>query len=975
MDFSPLAASLKGEFYDSNLWKKLYATDASVYRELPAGVAFPKDQDDIIQLVKFAGQNDLSLIPRSAGTSLAGQCVGDGIVVDVSKHMHSILEVNAKERWARVQPGVIRDELNFHLRPEGLLFGPNTSTSNRAMIGGMVGNNSCGSYSIVFGSTRDHILELSCVLSDGSTAVFKSCSREELEANAKLDSLEGKVYKQILSCLDDPKNQQSIEKGFPKKGVHRRNNGYSLDVLLETAAFGDHEKPFNLATLICGSEGTLAMITEIKVNLEPVPPPKKALVCGHFDTVVDSLRGTQVAMKHKLQACELMDRLVLDCTRDSIEFSKYRFFVEGDPGAIIIAEIAEETEEALSKSVEALRADWGDQGLCYASPVVHEPDLDKVWKLRAAGLGLLSNVPGDKKPVAVVEDTAVSLEDLPAYIDEFGKMMDGFGQKAVYYAHAGAGELHLRPILDLKEEGDLKQFREIGLASAELVKKYDGSLAGEHGLGRVRAEFVPLVMGEEVYELFKEIKSTWDPQNLFNPGKLVEAEPMDVKLRYNAPQETRSFDTKMSYREEGGILRMAEKCNGSGDCRKLHLLGGTMCPSYMATRDEGATTRGRANMLREVLTNSEKANAFDSDELKEVMDLCLSCKGCTSECPSGVDMASMKAEWQYQYYKTHGIPFRAKMFGKIAESNSVASKVPFAYNMMVTNPLTASIGKWMLGVAQKRSLPTVGKQTVRKWHQKNWDSIRPEGAKKKVYFFSDEFTNYNDTFEGITSLKLLASLGYDVEIPKHEASGRSLISKGMLDEAAKIAEANVRLFSAIISESRPLIGIEPSAILSFRDEYKRLIPDDLRADLDRIQDHILTLEEFLVREIEEGNVSSGSFKDEERKLHLHGHCHQKSLSNLKLSEKLLSLPKNYEVETIPSGCCGMAGSFGYEADHYEVSMKIGELVLFPAVRKAPGRDIIVAAGTSCRHQIKDGTSRVAKHPAVILYEALKEPLG
>lgn len=970
MNLSQLAEKLSGEVYDSKMWRQLYATDASVYRELPQAVAFPKNDEDIRELIGFARDNDTSLIPRTAGTSLAGQCVGDGIVVDVSRYMNRILEINEDERWARVEPGVIRDELNFYLKPKGLLFGPNTSTSNRAMIGGMVGNNSCGSYSIVYGSTRDHVLELSCILSDGSHAVFGPLSPEQLKEKSKGDSLEASVYKQMVELLSRDENQAIIENGFPKKGVHRRNNGYSLDVLLDSQPFGNEKTPFNLCNLICGSEGTLAFITEIKVNLEPLPPRYKALVCAHFEDVIQSLRGTQVAMQHQLQACELMDKVILDCTKDSIEFARYRFFVEGEPGAIIVCELADEDQDQLQNRINKLSDALKNQGGAYACSIVEPPNIDKVWKLRAAGLGLLSNLPGDSKPVAVVEDTAVALEDLPQYIDDFREMMKSFGQEVVYYAHAGAGELHLRPILNLKKPEEVRQFREIGKASAELVKAYGGSLAGEHGLGRVRAEFVPTVMGDGVYKLFKSIKSTWDPENIFNPGKLVEAEPMDEKLRYKAPQKTADFDTAFNYDDVGGILRMAEKCNGSGDCRKLHILGGTMCPSYMATRKEKDSTRARANTLREVLTNSSKTNAFDDEDLKEVMDLCLSCKGCTGECPSGVDVASMKAEFLHQYYKTHGIPWRNKLFAQIGKMSAMATAAPWLHNFMASNKATSFLGKWMLGVAQERSLPLLHQTTLRKFYDKHWRGIKPAEPIGKVFFLADEFTNFNDTEIGIKALKLLAKLGYDVEIPKHAESGRTHISKGLLDDAAKLANQNINSLADKVSPETPLVGIEPSCILGFRDEYLRLAKPELKQKAKYLSDCSLLLDEFLQNEIKKGNLKRELFSKNQVKVLLHGHCHQKALSSVDCSKAILEFPENYSVEVIPSGCCGMAGSFGYEKEHYELSMQIGELVLFPTVRNAPQETIIAAPGTSCRHQVKDGTGRKASHPVEIMYDAL-----
>jgi Fe-S oxidoreductase len=601
---------------------------------------------------------------------------------------------------------------------------------------------------------------------------------------------------------------------------------------------------------------------------------------------------------------------------------------------------------------------------------VEGKDIKKVWDLRSAGLGLLANIPGDKKAVAVIEDTAVRLDELPSYIEEFSAIMDGYNQKPVYYAHAGAGELHLRPILDLKIKEDRIKFRSIATDSAKLVKKYGGSLSGEHGDGRVRAEFIPLMVGDKNYELFRKIKGTFDPQNIFNPGKIVDAPPMDVDLRYEENQFTNQFNTIMDFSDTDGILRAAEKCNGSGDCRKLPGSGGSMCPSYMATRDEKDTTRARANVLREFLTHSDQPNKFNHQEIYEVMDLCLSCKGCLSECPSQVDMASLKAEFLYQYYKSNGIPLRARAIANITKLNELGMKFRSITNFTLSNKFTASIMKKQLGIAPERSFPKLYSITFEKWLSKN-GSEYSRGKNGSVFIFADEFTNYNDTEIGITAVKLLHRLGYGVKFVKHYESGRPYISKGLLDEAKDFANKNVSIFGKIISETEPLIGLEPSGILSFRDEYPRLVDAKLKSTAQQLAPNCWMIDEFISREMQKGNITAAQFHSETKKIKLHGHCHQKALSKVDDTAWILSLPENYNVEVIPSGCCGMAGSFGYEAEHYEVSMKVGEMVLFPAVRNASSDTIIAAPGTSCRHQILDGTKRKSYHPVEILYNALK----
>ncbi|MEL6863629.1 MAG: FAD-linked oxidase C-terminal domain-containing protein [Bacteroidota bacterium] len=967
-----LAKALDGEVHYGPLMRRLYATDASVYRQLPLAVVLPRHAQDIQQSIRFAHQNGLSIIPRAAGTSLAGQCVGEGIVVDVSKYLNRILEIQAEENWVRLEPGVIRDELNMHLKKYGLWFGPNTSTANRCMIGGMLGNNSCGSTSIVYGSTRDHVLEIKGFLSDGSPVHFKALQEGELAQKLAGQNLESRIYQQLHQRLSDPAVKQEIKAQFPKSSIHRRNTGYAIDLLLQNQPFDPKGDPMNLCQLIAGSEGTLAFITEIKLHVDPLPPVAEVLLCAHFHSIETALKAVLIAMRHRPYACELMDKIILDCTKDSLAYQKNRFFLEGDPEAILIVEFRADDQDQATQLAEALKTALEIAGLGYAFPQLQFPQSQMVWELRKAGLGLLANLPGDRKAVACIEDTAVALEDLPAYITEFSQLMSSFQQEAVYYAHAGAGELHLRPILDLKNSEDRRLFREISLATAKLVKKYQGSLSGEHGDGRVRAEFIPLMIGEKNYALLREIKQTWDPKNIFNPGKIVDAPVMNESLRYEAEQETLVPNTVFDYTEVGGILRAAEKCNGSGDCRKLALSGGTMCPSYQATRDEKDTTRGRANALREFLSqNSSAQNPFDEQSLYEVMDLCISCKGCTSECPSSVDMASMKAEFLHQYYKSNGIPLRAKIFANNAQMNEWAMLWPSLSNFALSNPLSGTLMKKLLGIAPARSFPRLHAFSLRKWYKKHWPSLRPTSPSKgTLVLFCDEYTNVYDVEIGIKAIQLLARLGYEVKMPAHSESGRAHMSKGLLEEARVLAQQNVEQFSPIIHESQPLVGIEPSALLSFRDEYPRLLRGEWQQKAKALKEHCLLIDEFISREIQAGRIDKKAFTEQTRNILLHGHCHQKALADLADTVWMLNLPTNYSVEVIPSGCCGMAGSFGYEKEHYEVSMAIGELVLFPAVRKAEEEVLIAAPGTSCRHQIQDGTARKALHPIEILFEAL-----
>ncbi|MCH7513279.1 MAG: FAD-binding protein [Bacteroidetes bacterium] len=962
-----LKKQLEGDLFYDDLVRKIYATDASSYRELPLAVAYPKGAADIKKLIAFARGNKSSIIPRTAGTSLAGQVVGSGVVADVSKYMTRIIELNEEDQWVRVEPGVVRDELNLFLKPYGLMFGPETSTSNRAMMGGMIGNNSCGSNSMVYGSTRDHLLEIKAVLSDGSEVEFSSLDAEAFDKKLDDGDFEASLYVHIKNLLAPDEVKRAINREFPDSSIPRRNTGYAIDLLMPMTPFEENGQPFNFCKLIAGSEGTLAFITEAKLKVVPLPESHSGLICAHFDSIYDSLKATNLALRFDPSAVELMDHFILECTKDNIQQSPNRFFVKGDPNAILVIELKRASQAELEKNAESLITELKSAGYGYHFPFITGADMARVWNLRKAGLGLLSTMRGDAKPVPVVEDTAVKVDDLAEYVKEFDEKVASHGLECVHYAHAGSGEIHIRPIINLKTEEGNRLFRSIAEEIALLVKKYKGSLSGEHGDGRLRGEFIPLMIGDANFKLLKQIKSTWDPENIFNPGKIVDTPSMNSSLRYFPGQVTPEFDTALDFTSTDGMLRAAEQCNGSGDCRKTHLIGGTMCPSYMASRNEKDTTRARANVLREVFTRSNNADPFASDEIYEILDLCLSCKGCKAECPSNVDMAKIKAEFLHQRHLTKGIPLRSKLIANINTINKFASGVPSFYNFMLKS-IVGNVGKQLLGIAEKRNLPELGRHTFRSWLKGFSDrATEPKGS---VVLFVDEFTNYYDVQVGEKAVLLLHKLGYEVLIADHDESGRSYISKGLLSHAKKLAEKNVRLLEKKVTRETPLIGIEPSAILTFRDEYPDLLRGEMKDMAKKLAENTLMIDEFLSGEWDKGNIDASLFTGEEKKIKLHGHCYQKALSSVVHSKKILSIPRNYSVQVIPSGCCGMAGSFGYEKEHYDMSMQIGELVLFPAIRESDDDTLIAAPGTSCRHQIKDGTGRNSWHPVEILYDAL-----
>ena len=1123
------------KIYTDSIHKIAYSTDASAYREVPRGVAYPESVEDICELTRIARERGTCLIPRAGGTSIAGQVVGNGIVVDISRHFNHILEINPDERWARVEPGVVRDELNIALKPYGLFFSPETSTSNRCCIGGMVGNNSCGTHSLIYGSTRHHVLQIKGLLADGS--FFDTDERGE-------GTLERSIYAQLEGWRSDPAVRGLIEANFPDRSLRRRSCGYAIDEALgldfaaadssasnaaaEAAGLGggasapaapaaiafDASRPVDLCKLLCGSEGTLAFVTEIKVSLDPLPPKEGMVLCAHCPSLEASFEANLVALRHSPDAVELMDGRILELGKDNLEAQRNRFFVEGDPAALLIAEFR---GAEMDTRADALEAELLASGLSYTCTRVYGADVTRVWALRKAGLGVLSGMKGDAKPVGVIEDTAVAPERLPAYMRDFRAMLDRLGLQCVFYGHISTGELHLRPIINLKTEDGRRLFRAVAEETAALVRKHRGSLSGEHGDGRLRGEFIPLMYGEECYRLMQEVKRCWDPYNIFNMNKIVDAPGMDEWLRFETGQtyaiegaET-VFNWRAAFDEckvEGssGVRSQAhalmcsiEQCNGAGDCRKSNLVGGTMCPAFKATGDELMTTRARANVLRECLTHGE---GFTSPEVKEMLDSCLACKGCRGECPSNVDMTRIRAEVLEQIHEREGTPLRSFAVARMAAVERLGHLVRPLYNFFARWQPSAALLKRILRFAAERQIPALSRHTLRQLLRRDGfaspfsaapplpvapvtpvaspvapaspsahksadfvsekslsaasahesvdfvraeplsapsahesgdfvraeslsaasahksgvfvraeslsaasahesgDFVREAGSGgRRVYLFADEFTNYQEAELGLTFARLLRRLGYDVVVPKHVESGRAAISKGCLKLARHFAVRNVRLLADLVTADAPLVGIEPSCILSFRDEYPDLVPPEMRQTARDLAANCLLFDEFIMREFAAGRISPAAFRDDPVEVWLHGHCHQKALVGIEKTAAALRLLPGAAVHVIPSSCCGMAGSFGYEKEHYRRSLEIGEMVLFPAVRRAlapvsvssdrhslatasvpsdrhaPAAGstptVVVAPGTSCRQQILDGTGAHAVHPVELLYNWLK----
>ncbi len=996
------------QIYWDDIHKMAYATDASAYREIPMGVAYPETEDDLRALLQLARERHTHLIPRAGGTSIAGQVVGSGIVVDVSRYMNRILWIDPEKRLVRVQPGVVRDELNKALEETGLFFSPETSTSNRCCIGGMVGNNSCGMHSLLYGSTRHHVVGLRLLLTDGTAVEVRGDGSYRVEGESALwHSIEQLWTKWRRGGEADRRKggevnyRQLLEEAFPDKELKRRSCGYALDEGLES-----------LTALIVGSEGTLALVTEIEVSLDPIPSKHKLLVAAHLRDLNDSWQMNLIALKHGPSAVELMDGKILELCKDNKQAQRDRFFVQGEPGALVIAEFTGEDAEAKADafvkeaSIPAFPLKGKEaRGSAYAFTRIKGEDIQRVWNLRKAGLGVLNGMQGDAKPVGVIEDTAVAPERMEAYMHDFMAMMDEIGLSCVYYGHIATGELHLRPILNLKDAHDRKLFREVAEKTAAIVKKHKGSLSGEHGDGRLRGEFIPLMYGEEVYQMMVELKRTWDPEGLLNIGKIVETPAMDVGLRAERLRGGKAEGLVYRWEKET-LLQKIERCNGAGDCRKSQVMGGAICPAYKATGDELMTTRARANVLREVLTHNK--DAWRNEDIKRQMDSCLACKSCLRECSSSVDMTRIRSEVLQQRYKKTGVPLRTWLVAHMAMIENMGALVRPIYNFCASNRVISSIIKWVVGFDQRREIPLLkaaggdteqpiegGLFFTQRSATSADESYTPsnvettlavqEGreAERRVVMYVDEFTKYHEPELAETMKKMLEALGYGVLVPKIGESGRAAMSKGCLHYARKLAIKNVKQLKDIISDDVPLVGIEPSCILSFRDEYPDLMPDELREAAKALGKNSLLYDEFIVREVEAGRIPKSVFKAIDADLWVHHHCHQKALVGIEKTVTMLTYIPKMTVHVVPSGCCGMAGSFGYEKRHYEMSMAIGELVLFPTIRRLKGgeaerlkggraerRVMVAAPGTSCRQQIWDGTGIRAVHPIMVLAESV-----
>jgi FAD/FMN-containing dehydrogenase/Fe-S oxidoreductase len=966
-----LARSVSGEVRFDRLSRALYSTDASVYQIVPLGVVLPRTTSDIEATLQVCREFHVPLTARGGGTSQAGQCIGPGVVLDCSKYLTEVLEVNAAERWAWVEPGCVLDELNQQVKPLGLHFAPDISTSNRATIGGMVANNSSGTHSVIHGKTGDHVLELKVLLSGGTAVHLRPLTGPELEAKCARQDREGECYRVVRRLAAD--HAEEIDQRYPK--ILRRVGGYDLTPFVPAKPQAAKEGGGNLTPLLVGSEGTLAVTLAAKLRLIELPRARAVLVI-QFPDLLDALAATPPILEHGPSAVEVLDKYILDSTRLNSEASRLRDFLRGDPHATLIVEFYGDRPEDLPPRLDALEADLRRRRLGDHYHRATEASAQaKIWKLRKAALGLSMAEKGDAKAISFVEDSAVAPQHLRDYIAEFLDLIARHGTRAGVYAHASVGCLHVRPVIDLKTAAGVEQFQGIAAEVAELVLKYGGALSGEHGDGLVRSPFQEKMYGPALYAAFREIKRTFDPLGLLNPGKIVDAPPLAGNLRYGPAYVTPDVPTTFDFSGDGGLARAAELCAGVGECRKTR--EGTMCPSYQATRDEKHSTRGRANALRLALTGHLDFTGLTDPALFEVLDLCLECKACKSECPTNVDMARLKAEFLHQYYRKHGLPWRNWIFGNVAWLSSLGGRLG---NACMRSRLGRWINEKLFGIDRRRLPPRLARKT---FFEQVGSVSQPTPA--TVLLFVDTFTNLFEPEIGLAALDLLRRCGQGVlpglpDVPPHPSGhgwedwpwglrccGRPLISNGLLDRAVEHAWHNVERLYPWAAAGKVITGCEPSCILTLKDDYPALLRGEERRRAEIVAAACRTFEECLAPLLP---AAAPAFHGGPKQVLVQAHCHQRSLVGMSATLALLRSIPGVEVIDLDAGCCGLAGSFGYEKEHYEVSRLVGEQRLFPALRQAPEDAVVLASGFSCRLQIEHFTGRRAMHPAEFLAQLL-----
>ena len=965
-----IAGALRTDEYS----RILYSTDASIYQVKPHGVLLPQTVEDVQAAVELAAKYHVPLLPRTGGSSLAGQAVNRALVMDFTRYLDQVLEVNQEERWVRVQPGIVLDALNIYLRKYGLQFGPDPASSNRAAMGGIVSNNSTGSHSILYGMTADHVLEMEVILSDGTLTRFGPLDTAVLPQYLNRSGREGKIYRKLHTLTQDPANQEIIRRGTPRHW--RRCGGYNLDRLVPVANgrptfHWPQDGYFNLAKLICGAEGGLGVITELKLNLVPLPT-HTALAIVHFNSLPEALTAVPLMLEVDPSAVELLDNLGLTLCREVPEYARLlATFIDGTPNCVLITEFYGESGAELVSKIDHLEQHLKEQmvNVTAVTRATTPQQQTDVWTVRKVGLGLLMSIKGDHKPIPFIEDAAVPVEHLNEYITKLEQFCNDLGTKVAYYAHASAGCLHVRPLINTKTAKEVAKLPTITDFSVDLLRGYGGSFSSEHGDGRARSWLNEKFFGPDLYRLYQKVKQIFDPDSILNPGTIVNARPMTENLRYGESYQVIPIMPHLDFSSDHGFDRAIEMCNGAGICRKRTT--GTMCPSFMVTREEEHATRGRANALRAAISGQLPPSEFTSERMYQVMELCVSCKACKSECPSSVDMAKIKTEFLAQYHDTHGVPMRDKLFANITSLSRLGSgQMALLANWTLGNGLIRKGLERTLGISAKRSLPRFSQQSFVDWFNKH----TPVGAHhdapvQRIVLFNDTFSTYNYPNIPIAATELLEMAGFEVVLPGVTDCGRPSFSKGLVDKARTIAQQVLDHLAPLAAQDLPIIFLEPSDLSAITDDYASLLPNDSRVA--QVIEQCVSFEEFVADLAKNGRLNL-TFTDAPRHLLMHGHCHQKALIGTKPAYRALTLPPNYTLTEVDSSCCGMAGSFGYEVEHYDISLQMAERRLLPAVRAATPETILVASGVSCRQQIKHGTGRQVLHPAEVLRAAIEE---
>jgi FAD/FMN-containing dehydrogenase/Fe-S oxidoreductase len=955
-----LTSEIDGDVLFDSFSKGRYATDASVYQIDPIGVTIPSSNDDVRKVMAIAADAGVPVLPRGGGTSQCGQTVGRAVVMDVSRHLNRVVEFDPEARTAWVEPGVVLDELNAFLKPHGLWFPVDVSTGSRATIGGMAGNNSCGARSLHYGTMRDNVIAIDAILADGTEMHLGELPADISEVG--FSPTQRSMVEKLLAL--GLREALEIDARFPK--MMRRVGGYNIDALVPS------NKPINLSHLLVGSEGTLAYSKQIKIKLSVLPKNKVLGIC-HFPTFYEAMDSAQHLVKLDPAAVELVDNTMIGLSREIPMFSAtIDKAVRGKPAALLLVEFASEDKDTLPGRLAELVDKMSDLGFPDGVVEVLDPVFQKaVWEVRKAGLNIMMSMKGDGKPISFIEDCAVELTDLADYTDRLTKVFTKHGTTGTWYAHASVGCLHVRPVLNLKQEMDVKKMRAVAEEAFAMVREYKGSHSGEHGDGLVRSEFHEVMFGTRMVKNFAEVKHLFDPGNLMNPGKIVNPSKMDDRtlFRYKPGYQTKMPETALDWSGWDGFAGAVEMCNNNGACRKRD--AAVMCPSFRATSEEKHLTRGRANALRLAISGQLGPDAFTSKPMYEAMGLCVSCKGCKRECPVGVDMARMKVEFLYHYVKRHGLGLRERLIAYLPRYAASASRLHFLFNLRDTIPGLPWLSERLLGFSAKRPLPV--------WHASPFLGSDEPGVGevgtngREVVLWVDTFNTYHEPQNARAALNVLRAAGYTVHVPTPADSnrpaccGRTFLSAGLVDEAKAEATRLIGALAPYAKKGIPIIGLEPSCVLSLRDEFPVMMED---VALDAITKNSFLFEEFLATEHEAGRLDLAFRDNGPAKVLLHGHCHQKAHGVMGSVQSVLELVPGLQVEVVSSSCCGMAGAFGYQAETYDVSMKMAEDSLLPAVRAADTTTIIIADGTSCRHQIKDGAMRDAVHVALVMERAL-----